>query len=136
MPAGPQGGGPPSMLQGLQGVLGELGSMMAAPDADPRFLVQLQMVITGKIRQGTQQAIGGGRPGMGGPGMPPQQIGPGGGGGMSGFGGAAPAMAGAGGPGGPPGGAGQPMGAGAGQPGGAPNPDELRRVLGAQGVTQ
>lgn len=135
--AAAQQAAPSSMLQGLQGVLGELGSLMAAPDADPRFLVQLQMVITGKIRQGTQQAIQGQQQGAqqamgggaGGPGMPPQQIGPGGGGGMSGFGGAAPAMAGAMGGGGP-------MGAGAGQPGGAPNPDELRRVLGAQGQTQ
>ena len=121
------------MLQGLQGVLGELGSLMAAPDADVRFLSQLQLVITGKIRQGTQQAIQGprpgGPPGAGGPpgigpGMGPQQIGPGGGGGMSGFGGAAPAMMGGG-----------PPGAGAGQPMGQPNPDELRRVMGAQGMT-
>lgn len=129
-----QGGAPPSMLQGLQGVLGELGGLMAAPDADPRFLIQLQMVITSKIKQGTQQAIQGqqqqaaGAAGGGGPGMGPQRIGPGGGGGMSGFGGAAPAMMG--------GGMGGPPGAGAGAPMGQPNPDELRRVLGAQGQTQ
>lgn len=100
---------------------------MAAPDADPMFIMKLQMAITQKIRQGTQQAIQGQQQGaqqaIGG-GMPPQRIGPGGGGGMSGFGGAAPAMAGAGG-----------MGAGAGQPMGQPNPDEMRRVMGANGVT-
>lgn len=124
------------MLQGLQSVLGELGSLMAAPDADVRFLMSLQMAITQKIKQGTQQAIQGQQQGaqqaIGG-GMGPQRIGPGGGAGMSGFGGAAPAMAGgmagAGGPGGP-------MGAGAGAPMGMANPDELRRVLGANAQTQ
>jgi hypothetical protein len=125
---GKQSSEPTSMLQGLQAILGALGSMMAAPDSDIQFLTGLQHVIVDKIKKGTQQAVGGQPP------NPASQVAPGGGGGMSGFG------AGAGAPGGPmqppgaqpPGGA-PPPGMAAPGPGGlgAPNPDELRRVLGA-----
>src|SRR5579863_5189056 len=127
MPSPKSGGEPTSMLQGLQAILGALGGMMAAPDADIQFLTGLQHVIVDKIKQGTQQAVGGAQPGQ------PSQIAPGGGGGMSGFG------AGAGAPGGPmtPPGAPPPgMGAPGMNGGGAPNPDELRRVLSANGQTQ
>jgi hypothetical protein len=102
-------------------ILGELGSLMAAQDADVGFLTQIQHAIVGKIKESTQHAIGGG----GGPGGPPggpgggNSIAPGGGGGPVGL--QAGGAAGMGGPGGPPG------------PSGGPNPDELRRVLGAQG---
>jgi len=108
------------MTQGLQSILGELGSLMIAPDADVQFLQALQQAIVGKVKQATAQAIAGGAP-PGGPG------GPGGGG--------------------PPGRPGGPMGlAGTAQqgmqqdqmggpgtvgPGGMPNPDEMRRMAGA-----
>lgn len=110
----PSGGGQPqSMLQGLQAILGQLGALMAAPDGDVQFLTQLQHAIVGKIKQSTQHAVGGGgAPGQG------NAIAPGGGAGMAGFG--------AGGTqGGPPGGGPAPG------PGSMPNPDELRRVMGA-----
>ena len=119
------------MLQGLQSVLGALGGMMAAPDADVQFLTTLQHAIVAKIKQGTQQAVSnqpgqGQPPGAGGPPGAPSQIGPGGGAGMSGFGAVVP-----------PGGMDQSPQPGMGAPGptgiGAPNPDELRRTLGATG---
>lgn len=115
-----------TFLQGLGKTLGDLGSLMAAPDADMMFLQKLQMVISARIHQGVQQAMPGpqgqsggqqGPPGQGGMGSPPQ---------------------------GPPG-----MGPAGGQPGGQlagppgvsgvnnlaqpPNPDELRRMIGAGG---
>ena len=99
------------MTQGLQSILGELGSLMIAPDADVQFLQMLQQAIVVKVKQSTQQAIQGG-----GPGGPM----PGGRGGTAmGFGGAAPQMqAEAGGP-------------GTAGPGGMPNADEMRRMVGA-----
>jgi len=117
-PGGGGGGGADSMLQGLQQVLGMLGSLMATADADPQFLTTLMHAIAAKIKQSTQQAIG------------PNRIGPGGGAGMAGFGGIAQQAAAGGGPpgqGAPPGG--PPPG------GGMPNPDELRRTVGATGMT-
>lgn len=127
------------MLQGLQAILGMVGPLMVAPDADPGFLHGLMDAITKKVQEGTHQATEG------------KQMGPGGGGGPSGFGGPQGAMgpgAGGGGdpsggmmggmPGGPPGGGmppGMPPGMGDGGGGGMPNPDELRRVLGATGAT-
>lgn len=101
-------------------ILGELGSMMVAPDADVQFLQQLQQVIVSKIKRQTQQAIqGGGPPGAGGP-MP-------GGRGSTamGLGGAAQQMA------GPQGMQAGPGGPGTAGPGGMPNADEFRRVVGA-----
>lgn len=115
------------MHEGLQGILGQLGGLMATQDADVDFLTQLQHVIVAKINQSTKHAIGGPPGGGGPPGAPPG--GPGGGNAMGPGGGAGPVglqaggAAGMGGPGGPSG------------PGGAPNPDELRRVLGADGQT-
>lgn len=131
-----KGGGQPggSMHEGLQGILGMLGPLMAAPDADVQFLSQLQQVIVGRLKASTQHAMQapGGPPGGGQPG-PGQgnQIAPGGGAGPVGL--QSGGVSGMGGPGagGPPGGP-QP---GPGGPGGlgAPNPDELRRVLGGAG---
>lgn len=133
------GGGADSMQQGLQQILGMIGSLMAAPDADIGFLGQLQLAIAAQIKQGQGQSIAGG----------PRQMGPGGqaGGGMNGLAPGQPLPPGAMGPGGPPqepSGLGGPPGGpepGNGPPGGmgpgaAPNPDELRRVLGANAVTQ
>lgn len=112
-----------------------LGSLMATPDADPDFLTMLQHAIVARLRQGAADAAGAGK-----------QMAPGGGAGMSGMGGPAGVMGpGAGGGGmdmsggmsAPPGmdmsqQAGPPQ---AGPPG-LPNPDELRRMLGAGGMTQ
>jgi len=121
---------PSSMLEGLQMILGELGGMMATPDADVNFLTTLQHAIVGKIKQHTQQAIQGQQQqtaqamGMGGgPGGPG---GPGGGGGLGGLvnQSALQQAQGGGAPGGP-----------GGAPAGMPNPDELRRMVGANGVT-
>ncbi len=96
---------------------------MAAPDADVQFLTQMQHAIVGKIKQSTQQAIQGQQQQM-------QQAiaGPGPGGGMGGgMRGLSPQM---------------PMAAmlggvqgNGGGPDNAPNPDEMRRVMGAQGMT-
>jgi len=118
------GGQPTSMLQGLQSILGALGGMMAAPDADVPFLTGLQHVIVDQIKKKTTQAVAGQQQA--------NQVAPGGGAGMSGFG------AGAGAPGGPmtpPGSQPPPPGMGAPGPGGigAPNPNELGRVLGGVG---
>ncbi len=108
-----------TFLQGIGKILGDLGSLMAAPDADVMFLQKLQMVIAARIHQGVQQAMPTpgqqGPPGQGGVGSPPQ---------------------------GPPGqgpAGGQPGGQLAGPPGvngvnqlaQPPNPDELRRMIGA-----
>ena len=123
------GGQPTSMLQGLQSILSALGGMMAAPDADVPFLQGLQHVIVDQIKKKTQQSVAGAGQQPGGMPRQPNQIAPGGGGGMSGFG------AGAGAPGGPMAAPGSAPPPGMGAPGmggaGAPNPDELRRVLGA-----
>lgn len=112
---------PESMHQGLQMILGELGALMAAQDADVNFLTQLQHAIVAKIHQSTQHAIG---MGAGGPGGPPgpggNAIAPGGGAGPVGLQGGG--RFGMGGP-----------AAGPAGPGGMPNPDELRRVLSANG---
>jgi hypothetical protein len=113
------------MQQGLAGILGQIGTLFAAPDADPKFLHQLMDVIGQRLHIGMQQA---------------NQMGPGGGGGPTGL--FPPGGAMGGGPQAPPGmppglppglmpqggppGAGMPPGGG---PGGAPNPDELGRVL-------
>lgn len=114
----PKQQGPPSMMEGLQGILGDLGAMMAAPDADINFLTQLQHAIVMQIKKGTQQAMQqhqqGMQQAMGGGGQP-QRIQPGGGAGMSGFN-AAGQM--------------QQAGPGMNGPGGMPNPDEARRILG------
>lgn len=126
-----------SMLEGLQGLLGAIGPLMTTPDADPQFLMMLQQAIVGKVKEATTKAAQGTQ-------QQPNQNAPGGGGGMTGMG------AGMGAPGGPMenpaagmmlgdmGGGGMPGGPaepGEGAPGaggmGMPNPDELRRVLGA-----
>jgi hypothetical protein len=103
------------MTQGLQAILGELGSLMIAPDADVQFLQALQQAIVGKVKQATAQAIAGGQGG------PPGQPNPGGRGGTAmGFGGAAPQMQ-----------QDQAGGPGTAGPGGMPNADEFRRMVGA-----
>lgn len=70
---------PGSMLEGMQMILGELGGLMATPDADVQFLTTLQHAIVGKIKQSTQHAIG-----QQGPGGMPHSPGAGGGGGGTG----------------------------------------------------
>lgn len=124
---------PLSMQEGLAEVLSTIGKMLAGPDSDQPFLMDMQHIVVAKIHQGTPDQSGqsggnpqpdaGGGPPVAGPGGPPP--GPGG----PGQGGPPP-----GGPPGPP-----PPGAnqlaGAPNPGGgmqrpaAPNPDELRRFL-------
>lgn len=129
--AKPNSNVPPSMHEGLKMILGELGGLMAAQDADVQFLTQLQHVIVARIKQSTQQSIHpGGQPGQGQPGA---ASGPGAGNSIAPGGGAGPAglhSGGAAGMGGP--GAGGPP-PGPGGPQGAPNPDELQRVLGGAG---
>lgn len=101
-----------TFLDGMGKILGQLGSLMAAPDADVMFVQKLQMVIAARIHQGVQQAMPVQGAPQGGQGSPP----------------------------GPPGGQpGQPGGQMAGPPGvngvnqlaQPPNPDELRRMIGA-----
>lgn len=134
-----------SMLEGLQSLLASIGPLMTTPDADPQFLMTLQQAIVGKVKEATTKAAQGTQQ------QPPNQNAPGGGGGMTGMG------AGAGAPGGPmqnpaagmqlgdqmppsgggmPGAGGPPEGGAPGAGGmGMPNPDELRRVLGANAQT-
>jgi hypothetical protein len=116
---------PNSMLEGLQMILGELGGMMATPDADVQFLTTLQHAIVGKIKQSTQHAIS--QQGPGGMTSPPPGLGAAGmGGGTNGLvNQQALQGAGGGGPSAPEQGA-----------QGSPNPDEMRRILGANGVSQ
>jgi len=80
-PQSAQGGGSgETMAKGLQKILGDIAQMQASPDADVDFLMQLQQVIVGRIKQGTQQQPPGGpggQPGMqGGPQQPPGQPSP------------------------------------------------------------
>lgn len=123
MVAKPNTAVPGSMLEGLQMILGELGGMMATPDADVQFLTTVQHAIVAKIKQSTQHAIQQQGPGgMTGPtgGPPPGTIAPGGGGGLGGLVNQGALQQAAQGPQGP---------------GGMPNPDEFRRMVGANGVT-
>jgi hypothetical protein len=113
------GGESQRMNDGLRKLLGDIGMLMATPDADQQFLSKLQQAIYTRMGQPSPQGQPGGQA-PGAPGQPPQGPGmppgpprpmPGGGvGGQGGFGGA---------------GMGNAM----------PNPDELRRILqgGAQG---
>lgn len=120
MPKSESGSQPTSMLQGLQSILGTLGTLMAAPDADVHFLTALQHAVVGKIKQSTHDSVAGNR------------IQPGGGpGGQAGFGGLAQQMGAGGMPPGMMGGGGPEQSSGPGGPGGMPNPDEFRRVIGA-----
>ncbi len=111
------GGDAQRMNDGLKKLLGDIGQLMATPDADQQFLAKLQQAIYTRMGQPSPQGQGapgqqpGGMPGaappQGAPGQPPgpPHAMPGGGvGGQGGFGGA---------------GLGNAM----------PNPDELRRIL-------
>lgn len=134
---------PVSMLQGLQRILAELGSIMAAPDADVAFLTALQHAIVDQIKKATTAAVNGQVAG-GQQAVQAQQIAPGGGAGMSGFGGAmgqpagpGPGLGGSAQPAGIGSGGGPPMAMGAPGPGGMgpSNVDELRRLVGGNGMT-
>ena len=84
-----------SFADAMTKVLSDLGAALALPDADPKFIIQLQTAITGRLKQGQGGPPGGGQPG-GQPGQPP--------------------------PGGPPPGLSMPGAPSGGGPGGAPNP--------------
>lgn len=117
--------GAASNFQGaMSDILSRLGAALSLPDADVKFVIQLQTAIAGKLQQGNKPA------------GPP----------ASGPGGPAPGGAPPGGPGAPPGlqmpGAPGPNGQGTQQPpmmgglsaglsptGSANNPDEMRRTI-------
>jgi|ERR1700677_966736 hypothetical protein len=114
-----------SFADAMTKVLSDLGAALALPDADPKFIIQLQTAITGRLKQGQ-----GGPPGQGQP--PP---GPGQGGPPPGL--SMPGAPSGGGPGGAPNPAGQSLAAphfggsvtaGPGSPG-TTNADEMRRMI-------
>lgn len=124
---------PDTMMAGLQGLVPQIASIQAAPDADIPFLDKLQKVVLLKIHQpapgGPGQGAPGGAPGAASAGAPAAPGGPPAGmgmaGGQAGGGAPNPAMPGGGAPEAPtqPGGVSKPMNL---------PPDEVRRVLAEQ----
>ena len=116
-------GSPSNFQSAMSDILGRLGTTLSLPDADVKFVIQLQTAIAGKLQQGNKPT--GGPPGPGGqpggqPGGPPPGAPPG------------LQMPGAPGPGGQ--GTQQPpmmggLSAGLSPMGSANNPDEMRRVI-------
>lgn len=73
--AGKAAEAPPTFAQGLQQLIPQIATIMAAPDADIRFCQTLMMACAGKLRepahQGATAGVGGAPAGGGGMGGPP-----------------------------------------------------------------
>lgn len=104
-----------TMAEGLKKIMPAIAQLMVLPDADPQFLMSLQMAITTYLRQGAAQEAG--QMTGTGPASSINDVAPGG---------PVPPMGAAG-----PMGPGGMAGGGMGGLGTAPNPDELRRLLSA-----